>query len=88
MKLTTNICDMEKNEEIGNEFIKDDHYTSLSSQSLLKPARMVKELWRICRSRTELNQIWTRYKWFAFSSVIAIIGLVISIRMVGLNEIF
>lgn len=78
-------CDLEK-ADIQDDFIKDDDFQSQSSMSLLKPQKTLKELMRICKSRTEMKLIWDKYKCYVISSAIALLGLIISLRMVSLQH--
>ena len=85
MMVPSNIdCDMEKG-DIRDDFIKDDDFRSQSSMSLLKPQKTIKELLRICKSRTEMKNIWDKYKCYVISSAIALVGLIISLRMVSIH---
>ena len=79
------ICDNMERGDIQGDFIKDVDIRPQSSISLLKSQKTIKELLRICKSRTEMSCIWKKYKWYFLSSLIALVGLVISIRMVSLH---
>ena len=66
--------------------VQTQNHNSLISDKFLTPRKSIKELLEICRSRTEIRHKLHKYRCLIFSSVLALIGLVISIRMVRRNS--
>ena len=65
--------------------VQTQNHNSLISDKFLTPRKSIKELLEICRSRTEIRHKLHKYRCLIFSSLLALIGLVISIRMVRRN---
>ena len=61
------------------------NHNSIISDKFLKPRKSIKEVLEICRSRTEIRHKLLKYRCLIISAVIALIGLVISLRMVRRN---
>ena len=71
----------------GRDFVVDigvqtANHNSIISDKFLTPSKSIKEVLEIFRSRTEIRHKLHKYRCLILSSVLALIGLVISIRMV------
>ena len=76
----------------GKDFVVDigvqtqtANHNSIISDKFLTPRKSIKEVLEICRSRTEIRHKLMKYRCLILSSVLALIGLVISLRMVRRN---
>ena len=74
-------------EDRGKDFVVDigvqtANHSSIISDKFLTPRKSIKEVLGICRSRTEIRHKLHKYRCLILSSVLALVGLVISIRMV------
>ena len=82
------IMEMIKEEvDSGRDFVVDigvqtANHNSIISDKFLTPSKSIKEVLEIFRSRTEIRHKLHKYRCLILSSVLALIGLVISIRMV------
>ena len=65
--------------------VQTQNHNSLLSDKFLTPRKSIKEVLEICHSRTEIRHKLHKYRCLIFSSLLALIGLVISIRMVRRN---
>ena len=77
-------------EDGGRDFVVDigvqtANHNSIISDKFLTPRKSIKEVLGICRSRTEIRHKLHKYRCLILSSVLALIGLVISVRMVRRN---
>ena len=61
------------------------NHNSIISDKFLTPRKSIKEVLEICRSRAEIRHKLLKYRCLILSSVLALIGLVISLRMVRRN---
>ena len=59
----------------------------LSTKSLGSSRRRIKDLLKIFGSRSEMVGLMAQYKFLALSSTLALIGLVITIRMVSTRSL-
>ena len=76
----------------GKDFVVDigvqtqtANHNSIISDKFLTPRKSIKEVLEICRSRAEIRHKLLKYRCLILSSVLALIGLVISLRMVRRN---
>jgi len=67
--------------EIMDKDNNDENYDSIRTETFLQPRKTFKEILEILRSRTEMKQIFLKYKCLVFSSLLALVGLIISLRM-------
>ena len=87
-RVPTNFCDNfdhqieETTARVDIENENDDNFDSIRTETFLQPRKTFKEILEILRSRTEMKQIFLKYKCLVFSSLIAVIGLIVSLRMV------
>ena len=68
--------------EIMDKDNNDKNYDSIRTETFLQPRKTFKEILEILTSRTEMKQIFLKYKCLVFSSLLALVGLIISLRMV------
>lgn len=82
---------MEGNKTDGNDNCLDvvvdvtTSNNSINSEKFLKPRKSINDVLSICLSRTEIRHMLQKYRCLIFSSVLALIGLVISIQMVRMK---
>ena len=67
--------------------VEADEAGNFETEAALKPRNTIRELIKICHSRTELKLLFQKYRYYAAASILAFGGLIISIRMVNLTLI-
>ena len=58
----------------------------LHTDSIDSTERKLRNIWKISRSKTGLVRLVSEYKFLALSCSLALLGLIITIRMVGSQE--